>query len=327
MNLPDRTALQATRVVVVGARCARQGIGEHVARSFAACGATVSAIVGTSARTLLAARAALRERHGIDCHGFVDLREALEVERPDVVALCSPYGTHESLLSAIAAAGAHCLCEKPLWWRAGLSAHTLRARTLELVAPFTARGLRLSTVTQWPCTLPTFYALHPALHGALPRRMSLEMGPTARGPAMVLDAAPHLLSLLEAIAGPAPVRNPRAVWRAGGEWLELDFEYACLPQPIEVAARYLTTPAPPRPAAYALDGHWARRVIRAPGYQQFFTDGTRELPLPDPLPILVREFLAALQGATHPTAEALAATLGNLRSLACSAQAAWDEAY
>ena len=101
------------RVLIIGARQRRQGIGHYVAREFNAAGCEVCAVVGTSDPTAAEARDALRA-FGIVATPYSDLREALDQQRPDIVAICSPYVVHREHLLLTADARAHCLCEKPL---------------------------------------------------------------------------------------------------------------------------------------------------------------------------------------------------------------------
>ncbi len=106
-----------SRVLVIGARRRRQGIGEFVARWFAARGAEICAVVGSRAESAEIARQKLASSYGIECRAYDAVETALKREEPDIVAICSPYVHHKDHLRAAAAAGAHCLCEKPLWWQ------------------------------------------------------------------------------------------------------------------------------------------------------------------------------------------------------------------
>lgn len=54
-----------------------------------------------------------QEQHSIP-HGYQDTAEMLREQRPDIVQICSPPGTHLDLSIACLEAGAWVLCEKPL---------------------------------------------------------------------------------------------------------------------------------------------------------------------------------------------------------------------
>jgi len=340
--------------LIIGARRTRQGIGEFVTRSLARAGARVVGIVGTSSESVSAARRTLASEPGLgDLAGFTDLSAALSSARPSIVAICSPIERHREQLAAVAAAGCHCLCEKPLWWgEPGEGASGTRGEvTASLVARFAGRGLLLETVTQWPCTLPGFFSLFPEERGKPLRRFTMELGPISRGHGMVLDAAPHAISMIQALAGPGRVDSPSAtVLDDSLERLDLRFGYlpggsagvpgdakaaeagvapvgpsapatpAALPPRVEVELRLRACPAPPRPAAYSINGRRVRREIVLPQYSfEFVTEedgnAARRLPLRDPLEALVEGFLDRVaRGAPTDTA-AIVAAMENLERL------------
>lgn len=282
-------------VLVIGARRAQQGIGEFVARSFANAGARVAAIVGTTARTLLEARDALDHRYGISCNGYVNLSEALEVERPDIVAICSPFLAHRRQLRLAAAAGAHCLCEKPMWWDDSMSQDLVR-ETDAIVDEFESRDRHLALVTQWPITLETYWSVYPSARGEPIRTLDMLMGPTHFGPRMVLDAAPHVISLLQALVGTGTVKAEAVTQIEETRTLRIEFEYLpAVGESVAVGFELRETPAPPRPAGYAINGRWVDRVIELPAYEMFFEGGGRRVALPDPLELLVGNFLGAIE--------------------------------
>lgn len=312
------------KVVVVGARCAHQGIGEYVARGFQDNGVEVAAIVGTRATTILETRATLKERYGIECHGFTMLDEALDRVRPDFVAICSPFQFHREQLQLVANAPAHCLCEKPMWWEDRMDGYALK--TAEAIDGFESAGRYLALMTQWPETLPTFDALHPGVRETPLERFDMWMGPTTTGPRIVLDAAPHCLSLLEALAGVGRVIDPVADFghTAAADpgaspppagVLELRFTYRASHGDVKICCHYTETPAPPRPAAYAINGHRVDRAIRQPGYHQFFQAGAQEASLPDPLPLLIQRFVEQATAGTAPHRDSLLAAMTNLHEL------------
>ena len=309
------------KVVVVGARCVNQGIGEYVARGFQECGVEVAAIVGTRAASILETRATLKERYGIECDGFAMLDEALDRTRPDYVAICSPFQFHRDQLREVAAASAHCLCEKPMWWEEHMEFYEKQTRGA--VQGFVDAERYLGLVTQWPETLATFDALHPGVREQDLQTFDMWMGPTSIGPKIVLDAAPHCLSVLEALTGVGEVVAAEASFATPGV-LELRFRYQHSGGSVAVCCHYTETPAPPRPAAYAINGHRVDRAIRQPGYQQFFRAGDREAALPDPLPLLIRRFVETADSGALPHVESLVAAMTNLHELHAAATASWS---
>ena len=198
-------------VGVVGARKVVQGIGAYVARAFRTAGCEVVGVVGTNPASVEAARADLRSSYGIEAAGFTDVRELLAARRPDVLAICSPTAVHRPALEAALAARVHVLCDKPLWWEedsARQSTDALAAQVRRLAQGFRDAGRRLELNAQWPETLSAYRALHPHAAGP-PQSVEMLLSPITRGAAMVVDAAPHLISLLHAVAGPGRVEQAR----------------------------------------------------------------------------------------------------------------------
>jgi len=277
-------------VVIIGARRRRQGIGEHVARAFAAAGAEVRGIVGTSQATADQARAALAARYNLHCAAYDSLATALDREGPDIVAICSPYRVHRDQLRAVAEAGCHCLCEKPLWWGEGVT----RAETTgELVDAFVRAGRYLAPVTQWPYTLPAYYRLHPDTEGAAIETFAMELSPIAGGPTMVLDAVPHLLSMLHHLVGVGEIVAPRSRFLDRTQAaMELGFDYLHGGGATLVRFTAAVCASQPRPAAYAINERRAERRIQLPEYRMSLAAGATQVTMEDPLELLVADFLA-----------------------------------
>ncbi len=273
------------RVIVIGARSARQGIGEYVAGWFARHGAQVSGIVGTTAETVEEARARLRERYAIDCRGYTDLAAALGSEPGNIVVICSPYHMHAEQLLMVGRSGRDCLCEKPMCWPAPIGD--------DPVAPFVASGRFLDVLTQWPCTLPTFFALYPEQTGAAVERFEMRLSPITSGLDMVPDAVPHFLSMLRALVGSAWPANITAEFVGGdSRRLRIACDVTNATGCIHATLHLETCPRRPRPAWYAINGSRVDRDVELAGYHQFFRSGDRRVSLPDPLGQLVGRFLA-----------------------------------
>ena len=283
------------RVVVIGARRRRQGIGPFVARSFHSEGAELVGVVGT---TDVSAREAARELADCGAHPrpYGDLETALVQEEPDIVAICSPYAAHARQLKTVAKHSCHCLCEKPLHWSAEptdtLPAPPRGDDTAALVDTFVSRGRYLASLTQWPHTLPFFWELYPEVRSEPVREFSMLMGPIRVGPAMVLDAAPHPLSMLQSLLGRGVISDVRAEYLHDRQpELCLDFSYEHPAGVTAVSCRFRQCETAPRPASYSINGREVVRSIQMPSYKLEFRGAGRTIPLEDPLILLVREFL------------------------------------
>jgi predicted dehydrogenase len=325
----DRVSSKECRVAVVGARRKRQGTGEYVAREFARCGCEVRAIVGTSRPTVELARTGLRERYGIECKGYTSLAALLEVEKVDVVAVCSPAYAHLPQLELAAQVGCHAFSEKPLWWSDELVSVVDEAqeRAEQLLRSFLRHGRYLALNTQWPFTLDAFRRLHPqALSaGRPPQRFSMWLSPTSGGTQMLVDSAPHLLSMLYALAGPGAIEQIRAEYRdlpgtGRRSGLQLSFNYRHAQGTTEVEFSLSRCAQPPRPAGYSVNGFGVQRHIELPGYLLSFSDNGNTVPVPDPLAAAVEDFVRSLGCGREPDRTSVVDGMMQLRQLVAAAQ-------
>lgn len=300
------------RVGVIGARRKRQGTGEYVAREFARCGCDVRAVVGTSEPTIELARTALRQRYGIDCAGFASLAAMLQTEPVDIVAVCSPADAHLAQLELAAQAGCHVFSEKPLWWSQHLTrcenaAGEVRERTERLLEQFLKQGRYLALNTQWPFTLDAFRQLHPqaGIGNGLIEHFSMWLSPTSRGVDMLVDSAPHLLSMLQALVGSGVLEQVRIRYydipeldtRAG---LELSCVYVHTRGATRVQFKLAHCPQPPRPAGYSVNGFGVQRHVDLPGYLLSFVSNGNTVPVRDPLAAAVEDFVQAVDSGRTP---------------------------
>ncbi len=303
---------------LVGARRARQGLGPFVARELQAAGADVVAFAGTSEDSVARAGDELRALGVANARGHVGLASLLAREELDALAILSPVETHAGALAAALAAGLHVLCEKPFVWGEADPAHIAR----ELVDGFGARGLLLCENCQWPYALPAFEALHPGTTAGPPRRFAMRLSPSAVGRAMLVDALPHPLSLLQALTREQPARvvEPRfSSHDSGAEALRVSFVYECAGNRILAEIELVGRSAPPREAWLSLDGRRAQRIVQPADYSLSLADSERQVALPDPLTLLVGDFVRALvgrlAGAPAPRADIIAWRMDGLCSV------------
>jgi hypothetical protein len=135
--------------------------------------------------------------------------------------------------------------------------------------------------------------LFPRVRDEPVERFEMRLSPIAKGPDMVLDAAPHVLSVIWALVGPGEVASPRARFGSGGRELAVEFAYHHAAGVTSVRCALITCEEQPRPAWYGVNGRLAERAIEMPDYRLRLRarDGSGELPLPDPLPLHVRAFV------------------------------------
>ncbi|MEE8141914.1 MAG: Gfo/Idh/MocA family oxidoreductase [Planctomycetota bacterium] len=299
------------RTLVIGARRRKLGIGEFVARWFADAGAEVCAVVGTRMESAEEARQTLLQQYGIECRAYTQVEQALAAEDPQIVAICSPYACHREHLLAVASAGAHCLCEKPMWWNE-THADAVAEETTRLVDAFLDQNLHLELVTQWPQTLPWFYQLFPEQQDRPVEQFCMQLSPSSKGASTVLDSMPHVISMLQALVGCGDIHKARARFLDAerGE-LRCEFEYHYGAERVSAACLFKTCETPPRPAGYAINGEQADRVVQLPEYTMLLEGSLpggrgKSVNLEDPLKLLVRDFLnTVISGETGKNRQAL----------------------
>ena len=277
----------------MGAGRRRQGLGPFVARDLAAAGAEIPGFVVTSAASRDAVTRAWACDLGIEARGHLDLSSLLRAERLDALAILSPAESHERALEAALEAGLHVLCEKPfLWGRPELGRAARR-----LALGFDTRGLLLWENCQWPYALPAFERLHPSALSGSPRRLAMRLQPDSLGAQMLGDSVPHVLSLIQALLPGGAGRIERLRFSGGGpasDRLELGFRFCSSDRELGVEIELLCSDRRPRQASLEIDGYRAERLVAADGYQLSFAADGRTVPLPDPLTLLVADFVGAL---------------------------------
>ncbi len=293
--------MSALRIGILGARRRRQGLGPFVARYLAAAGLDVPCFLGTSDATNGETRAQLREVAGVDAVGYTDATAMVAEQRLDALAVLTPPEAHGAGLELALEHGLHALCEKPLLWGGpGCSLPDLVADGRRAIRAFGEAGLLLRENCQWPCTLPAYRELHPDGPSEPVERFEMRLTPASRGELMLADAVHHPVSLLQALVPAREVRvddvtlserDPEA-----GE-LELTFRYQADSRAVDVRIDLRHGRELPREAGFAVNGRWARRVVRTSDYALFFTAGTRVVDVPDPLEQLVTAFAGELEDA------------------------------
>ncbi len=301
------------RVLIVGARRRKQGLGEFIARYFHEQGAEVCGIIGTSSHSVEDTARYLQQQYGIVTQGYTNLKSAIEQTSPTLVVIASPTGVHRQHLETVAAFGISCLCEKPLFWDDGKICEPDEVE--RLVDQFCGKGQRLQLVTQWPETLDEYYSLYPEVKDQPVERFNMLLGPVSSGVNMVIDALPHVLSMVHCLTGVGEVQKVQAATK-NLEHLTVSFDYRHATGCLEVAVDLVQTAESPRPAGYAINGHAVRRSIQLPEYQMMLTDESgKQVAVADPLEKLVRRTLADLESGQPTNKKQLIASMIDLKNL------------
>jgi hypothetical protein len=142
------------------------------------------------------------------------------------------------------------------------------------------------------------------------------LAPAATGSRGILDSVSHPLSVLQRLAGPGTVESARAEFPSADPGRSrLDFRYVHASGGVDVTCRLATCPAPPRPAAYAIDGRRIDREIDPRDYGIYFTSDARRVKVEDPLKQLVEDFLLRLETRTPVERTMLIESVTNLEPL------------
>ncbi len=311
-------------VAIIGPGRSQQGTGPYIARAFHQSGATISGVVSSTAKSAANAAKLLKTDYGIDCRAFKDLDDLFKDRPVDIVVISSPFASHFKYLEAAIEAGCHVFCEKPLWWSPeGITTESdirrVTEKTTRLVELCNTKGLVLQLNTQWPFTLPAYYEMYPQEEHASQtvETFSMWLSPQSTDKMMIVDAAPHLLSMLYAIAGAGRIQNIEHNHRSAGQNNELDIQFDYLHANGDIKAHLSLRPTNtfPRPAAYAIDNRRVDRHIERSSYLVALHSSDKQLPIVDPLVCSVKNFLGSIYSGSLPDEVALIDGMTHLAQL------------
>ena len=286
-------------VAIVGPSRNRQGTGPYVAKVFHQLGANLCAVVSRTSKSAGLAAKRLKTDHGVDCAAFANMEEMLDSTPVDIVAICSPAAVHGQHLNPAIEAGCHIFCEKPLLWpREGVDssveAQRLMAETARLVRLCDRKNIHLQLNTQWVFTIPGFYALYPPPPDQTIETFSMWLSPQSTGKDMIVDAVPHLLSMLYALLGAGRVYDIRHRRPADAPGLQIEFDYLHASGDSKAALFLNPVDTVPRPAAYAINNLRVDRHVDLPDYLISLLAHGEQLPIVDPLVCSIKNFIGSI---------------------------------
>jgi predicted dehydrogenase len=277
------------RIGVVGGGRTRNGLGPFLASFLEQGGGRVVGVVGRNPQraALAAGQLAQRLGHEVAAHG--ELAALLESEPLDALIIASPVETHLPALRVASSAGVHVLCEKPL-----VSAPEV-GEVPGLLAEFARQDRVLMENCQQPELLPALHQLFPDLAGEPVRELAMGLSPSGIGRQMVEDSLSHFLSVLQALLQGEAVGGISAVGYSSRDpdarSQNLDMRFTTADAEVDGCLELLHCVSQPRPAWLAVNGRRMERRIELPEYRQLFRCGDREIPVADPLGLLVYGFL------------------------------------
>ena len=308
-------------IAIVGPARSRQGTGPFVARVFHQLGANIRAVVSSSLQSAEKAANSLKKDSGIDCLAFAGMEEMLARIPVDIVAVCSPATAHYPYLHPAVEAGCHIFCEKPLWWpekgvKTTADVQRITTETARLVQCCNRKNIVLQLNTQWAFTLPGYYELYPQQNQ--PARaietFSMWLSPQSAGKDMIIDAVPHLLSMLYALLGAGRIHNIHHSRpdRNPDRGLHIKFDYLHATGDCKAALFLRSTDTVPRPAAYAINNQRIDRHVDLPNYLISLRSPGKQLPVTDPLVCSIKNFIGSICSGSTSDETALIDGMGHL---------------
>ncbi|MCS7263605.1 MAG: Gfo/Idh/MocA family oxidoreductase [Armatimonadetes bacterium] len=214
------------KVAIVGSR----GVGKFHAQWYAYEGCEVVAFVASRPETLAENEKALKSVvPNFNGNGYADLRKMFELEKPDVVSICSPHHLHAEHSFVAIDFGVHILCEKPLVWFGQDKLDEAIEQSEKVVNAAKERGLKFAVNTQYVAAVS--HLLEIFTKQGLPQKPSkvaLTMEAKTRerdksGVNLWIDLAPHPLSVLLALFPKAELDLTDAVFEEGEDYLVAHF--------------------------------------------------------------------------------------------------------
>lgn len=288
------------KVAIVGPGRSKQGTGPFIARTFKQLGCEVEAVVSSSLASAKQAAQTLQSDFQIQCSAHESLQQLLNNHSIDVVVISSPVDSHLKNIDTAIQAGCHVFCEKPLWWSQSISTKEIQSinnQAIQLANLCNSHKVLLQLNTQWPYTLPTYYELYPQLK----KQKSIEsfamwLSPQSHGCTMIVDAAPHLFSMLYALVGSGKINNIGSNYdNANPEQdLHITFDYLHAFGDTRVSISLISSDTFPKPAAYAINDLRVDRHVELPNYLISLRSDEHQLPVEDPLTSSIKNFISTV---------------------------------
>jgi len=283
------------RVSIIGARRSRNGIGEYIAKYFHQEKTRVVAVLGTSEGSSKAAASAL-QKYGIEATPYVQFEKMVAGEKPHVVVIASPSGTHYEYLIQSIESGLHVFCEKPLFW-------PVRGEAEETVGEILERAEEKKVTVSMNCQLPFAMADYEKLCGKVdakdPNHFFIRLSPASSGNEMIPDSVPHALSLLYFQFGEGRLGDLSSELREPGE-MNLRFKYLAGSGGCEVHVKLVRKVEQPREFQFGFNERIVRRTLDLKNYGIYFEHGDKRVKIEDPLKRSVASFIEAAEQRKEP---------------------------
>lgn len=281
-------------VAIIGAGRTVNGIGPYIAKYFHKHDMPVVAVLGRGAQSSVAAASTLAQ-HGIKATAYSSFTQMIAQAKPGAVVIASPTNTHAAYIEQCLAAGVHIFCDKPF-----VSPDTpdLTAFLVRVLRSAHASGQKIAMNSQWPFVLKFYEELCGPVAPEDARMFAIRLSPVTSGTAMIADSVPHALSILYCALGNGEILDLK-VKREGVEML-ITFDYQTDRTRCGVTITLVQEHRQPRTFAFGFDGRIAKRMINLDTYAMTFEYSGRNLPIPDPMELSVKDFIDSLSGVQAP---------------------------
>lgn len=308
---------------IIGPGRSNQGTGPYIARILDQQGIEIVGLLSSSMDSATAAANSLQTNCAISCKAYSCLDELLKNNSIDILVISSPIASHFKYLEAGLEANCHIFCEKPLWWPSKIVSNedvlSLADKTTQLIKSFQQQGLIVQLNTQWPFTLPTYYEIYPAAekyNTADIESFAMWLSPQSMGEYMIIDAAPHLLSMLYAIVGAGRIENIRSTsTQTAIKELTIEFDYIHAFGETSVSLYLQSSDAITKPAAYAINGNRVDRHVETSNYLISLCSLNKQVPIVDPLVCSIRNFISTIHSKSSPDETALIDGMSHLAQI------------
>lgn len=270
------------RIAILGA----SGFGKFHAREFRDVGCDIRAILGSSKKSSIKTSEMLWKEYKIAANPYYGLDELIKKEELDAVSICTPPYLHEKQIGRCLEEKLHVLCEKPLVISNEMESYKIAKKLFELAD----KNNRVLTVnTQWPSVLKYLGDL-----GEKIEKFSMTMEPGLKGINMIIDSIPHMNSMLIRLVPNGEIKNLKFL-ELKEDYAKIKFYYKNKDNLCDVCYNMRYKKERPREINFSINENTFKREI-GENYQQRIIGGNRIFDIEDPLKVLIKGFISALEG-------------------------------
>lgn len=281
-------------IAILGARRARNGIGEYIGKYLEKNGAHVVCVLGTSEATARQASASLGQ-YGVAARPYHDFSEMIASEKLDAIAIASPARAHHEYLASALEKGLSVLCEKPFL---NPDRENIGKELESLFEISRQKGTTVAMNSQWPFCLPFYDELCGRVHPCDIKSFFIRLSPLCSGADMIPDSVPHGLSILYCALGKGTISD--LSFSRGEHEMAVIFTYVTEHGNCRVSMSLFQERMQPRTFSFGFNDLLVQRTVDVTSYDISFAFGEKRIRIPDPLELSVRDFIDAHASGREP---------------------------